>query len=54
MGHYYVCCSFDLHLVRSVVDFSIKLRDCGIACVYFSFRWGPFMKFPRDCIMELH
>ena len=23
-------------------------------CVYFSFRWGPFVHFPRDCTVELH
>ena len=55
MGPYYVCCGYDLHLVRSVVDFFfIYLRDCGFACGYFSFRWGPFVQFPKDCIMELH
>ena len=43
MGPYYVCCGYDLHLDRSVVDFSIQLRCCGAACVYFSFRWGPFV-----------
>ena len=53
MGHYYVCCGYDLHLVRSVVDFFL-LRDGGFAYGYFSFRWGPFVQFPKDCIMELH
>ena len=43
MGPYYVCCGYDLHLDRSVVDFSILLRYYGIACVYSSFRWGPFV-----------
>ena len=43
MGPYYVCCDYDLHLDRSVMDFSIKLRYCGTTCVYTSFRWGPFM-----------
>ena len=44
MGPYYVCGDYDLHLDRSVVDFFfIYLRYCGTACVYFSFRWGPFV-----------
>ena len=43
MGPYYVCCGYDLHLVRSVVDFFYILRYCGTACVYISFRWGPFV-----------
>ena len=35
MGPYYVCCGYDLHLVKSVVDFVliIKLRDCGLHVV---------------------
>ena len=43
MGPYYVCCGYDLHLDRSVVDFYIYLRYSGTACVYFSFRWGPLV-----------
>ena len=43
MGPYYVCCGYDLHLDRSVVDLYIYLRNCGTACVYFSFRWGPLV-----------
>ena len=43
MDSYYVCCGYDLHLDRSVVAFSIYVRYCGIACVYFSFSWGPFV-----------
>ena len=43
MDSYYVCCGYDLHLDRSVVAFSIYVRYCGTACVYFSFRWGPFV-----------
>ena len=23
--------------------FSIYVRYCGTACIYFSFRWGPFV-----------
>ena len=42
MDSYYVCCGYDLHLDKSVVAFSIYVRYCGTACVYFSFRWGPF------------
>ena len=26
-----------------IIFFFIYVRCCGIACVYFSFRWGPFM-----------
>ena len=44
MGLYYVCCGYDIHLDRSVVDFYIYLRYCGTACVYFSFRWGPLVQ----------
>ena len=43
MNPYYVCCGYDLHLDRSVVDFYIYLRYCSAACIYFSFRWGPFV-----------
>ena len=43
MSPYYVCCGYDLHLNRSVADFSIYLRYCSAACIYFSFRWGPFL-----------
>ena len=43
MSPYYVCCGYDLHLDRSVVDLSIYLRYCSAACIYFSFRWGPFV-----------
>ena len=43
MSPYYVCCGYDLHLDRSVMDFSIYLRYCSVACIYFSFRWGPFV-----------
>ena len=46
MDSYYVCCGYDLHLDRSVLVFflfSIYVRYCGTACVYFSFRWGPFV-----------
>ena len=43
MSPYYVCCGYDLHLDRSVVDFSIYLRHCSAANIYFSFRWGPFV-----------
>ena len=43
MDSYHVCSCYDLHLDRSVMDFSIYVRYCGTACVYFSFRWGPFM-----------
>ena len=44
MGPYYVCCGYDLHWDRSVVDFFyIYLRYRGTACVYFSFRWGPLV-----------
>ena len=25
------------------MDFSIYLRYCSAACIYFSFRWGPFV-----------
>ena len=42
MDSYYVCCGYDLHLDKSIVAFSIYVRYCGTACVYFSFRWGPF------------
>ena len=30
-------------LDRSVVDLSIYLRYYSAACIYFSFRWGPFV-----------
>ena len=43
MDSYYVSCGYDLHLDRSVVAFSVYVRYCGTACVYFSFRWGPFV-----------
>ena len=43
MSPYYVCCGYDLHLDRPLVDFSIYLRYCSAACIYFSFRWGPFV-----------
>ena len=43
MDSYHVCCCHDLHLDRPVVAFSIYVRYCGTACVYFSFRWGPFV-----------
>ena len=43
MSPYYVCCGYDLHLDKSVVDSSIYLRYCSAACVHFSFRWGPFV-----------
>ena len=44
MSPYYVCCGYDLHLDRSVVDLYIYiLRYCSAACIYFSFRWGPFV-----------
>ena len=43
MSPYCVCCGYDLHLDRSVVDVSIYLRYCSAACIYFSFRWGPFV-----------
>ena len=47
MSPYYVCCGYDLHLDRSVVDYIffsfLYVRCCGTACVYFSFRWGPFV-----------
>ena len=46
MSPYYVCCGYDLHLGRSVVDFSIYLRYCGTACVYFFLRWGSIVHFP--------
>ena len=43
MGPYYVCCDYDLHLVRSVVNLSIYLRYYSAVGIYFSFRWGPFV-----------
>ena len=44
MSPYYVCCGCDLHLDRLVVDLSIYiLRYCSAVCIYFSFRWGPFV-----------
>ena len=43
MDSYHVCCWYDLHLDRSVVAFSINVRYSGTACVYFSFRWDPFV-----------
>ena len=43
MDSYYVCCGYDLHLDMSVVAFSLYVRYCGTACVYFFFRWGPFV-----------
>ena len=43
MSPYYVCCGYDLHLDRSVVDYLYILRYCSATCIYFSFRWGPFV-----------
>ena len=44
MSPYYVCCGYDLHLDRSVMDLSIYiLRYCSAALIYFSFRWGLFV-----------
>ena len=43
MGPYYVCCGYDLQLVRSVMDFFYILRYCGTACVYFFLRWGSIV-----------
>ena len=43
MGPYYVYCGYDLHLVRSDVDFFYILRYCGTACVYFFLRWGSIV-----------
>ena len=54
MDSYYVCCGYDLHLDRSVVAFSIYVRYCGTACVYFSFRWGPFVHSLGIVQWELH
>ena len=39
----YVMVMTDIRIGRSWIFFSIKLRYCGTACVYFSFRWGPFV-----------
>ena len=39
MSPYYVCCGYDLHLDRSIVDFSIYLSYCYATCVYFFLRW---------------
>ena len=38
-----LCCDYDLHLDRSVVDLSIYLRYYSATGIYFSFRWGPFV-----------
>ena len=45
MGPYYVCCGYDLMLVRSIVDFFFFyiLRYCGTACVYFFLRWDSIV-----------
>ena len=36
------------------MDLLYILGYYSTACVYFSFRWGPFVRFPRDCTVELH
>ena len=38
-----LCALILINLDRSVMDFSIYLRYCSAACIYFSFRWGPFV-----------
>ena len=43
MGPCYVCCGYDLHLDRSVVDFSILIEVLWYCMRYISFRWGPFV-----------
>ena len=43
LSPFYVCCGYNLPLDRSVVDLSIYLRYYSAACIYFSFRWGPFV-----------
>ena len=40
----YVVIMTDIRIGRSWILFLyIKLRYCGTACVYFSFKWGPFV-----------
>ena len=41
LSPFYVCCGYDLPLDRSVVNLSIYLKYYNVACIYFSFRWGP-------------
>ena len=43
MGPYYVCCDYDLHLDRSVVDFFYTIEVLWYCMRYIPFRWGPFV-----------